>query len=86
MREGSLAVWIISSGESVYFINAIAFARAKKAGVNTLTVFESHNKSEEMGEVTVYVRCKKYGIVESIHNLMLQQVVDLIMDRDGIRL
>ena len=34
----------------------------------------------------MYVPSEKYGIVESIHNLMLQQVVDMIMERDGVRL
>ena len=38
-----------------------------------------------MGDVNVYVPCRKYGIVESIHNLILQQIVDLIMERDGVR-
>lgn len=86
IREGDLLVAISSSGNSVNIINAIETARAKKASVITFTGFEAHNKAKQMGDVNVYVPCKKYGIVESIHNLMLQQVVDLIMDRDGIRL
>ena len=39
-----------------------------------------------MGDVNIYVPNHKYGIVESIHNLILQQVVDTIMERDGIRI
>lgn len=35
--------------------------------------------------MNVYVSCKKYGIVESIHNLIIQQIVDMIMERDGVK-
>ena len=85
IREGDLLVAISSSGNSVNIMNAIETAREKKAAVITFTGFEADNKVRKMGDVNVYVPCNKYGMVESIHNLMLQQVVDLIMDRDGIR-
>ncbi len=85
VREGDLLVAISSSGNSANIINAIETARMKGADVITFTGFEANNKAKQLGDVNVYVPCRKYGIVESIHNLMLQQVVDLIMDRDGIR-
>lgn len=86
VREGDLLVAISSSGNSSNIINAIETARLKGAAVITFTGFEPNNKAKQMGDVSVYVPCKKYGIVESIHNMMLQQVVDLIMERDGERL
>ena len=61
-------------------------AQAYKASGSTFIGCESHNKAKQMGDVHANVPCKKCGIVESIRNLTLQQVVDLIMDRDGIRL
>lgn len=85
VREGDLLVAISSSGNSANIINAIETARMKGVDVITFTGFEANNKAKQLGDVNVYVPCRKYGIVESIHNLMLQQVVDLIMDRDGIR-
>lgn len=85
VREGDLVAAISSSGNSANIINAIETARSKGASVVTFTGFESDNKAKQMGDVNVYVPCKKYGIVESIHNLMLQQIVDLIMERDGVR-
>lgn len=85
LREGDLLVAISSSGNSANIINAIETARAKGATVITLTGFEANNKAKQMGDLNVYVPCRKYGIVESIHNLILQQVVDLIMDRDGVK-
>ena len=52
----------------------------------TFTGFKKDNKSRQLGTINVYVPSEKYGIVESIHNLMLQQVVDMITERDGVRL
>lgn len=86
VREGDLLVAISSSGNSANIINAAKTARLKGAAVITFTGFEPNNNAKQMGDVNVYVPCKKYGIVESIHNLILQQVVDLIMERDGVRL
>ena len=82
-REGDLLVAISSSGNSDNIINAIKIARKKKAYVITFTGFLPDNKAKQMGDCNVYVPCSRYGIVESIHNIMLQQVVDMVMERDG---
>lgn len=84
VRENDLVVAISSSGNSPNIINAIQVAKEKKAEVITLTGFDSTNKAKQMGDVNIYVPCNKYGIVESIHNLILQQIVDIIMERDGV--
>lgn len=86
VKKGDLIVAISSSGNSCNIVNAIETARKKKAEVVTFTGFEPNNKAKQMGDINVYVPCKKYGIVESIHNLILQQIVDLIMERDGVKL
>lgn len=85
-REGDLLVAISSSGNSGNIINAIETAIKRSATVITFTGFEPDNQAKQMGNVNVYVPCRKYGIVESIHNLILQQAVDLIMERDGVKL
>lgn len=86
LRHNDLLVAISSSGNSANIINAIRVAEEKGASVITLTGFETDNKIKSMGDINVWVPCKKYGMVESIHNLILQQVVDEIMDRDGVTL
>ncbi|GFI15301.1 phosphoheptose isomerase [Lachnospiraceae bacterium] len=86
MKEGALLVAISSSGNSQNIINAIKEAQKKKAEVITFTGFLPDNVVRQMGDVNLYVPCEKYGIVESIHNLILQQIVDLIMERDGVKL
>lgn len=85
VQEGDLVVAISSSGNSANIVNGIVTAKKKKAEVITLTGFAEDNKAKQLGDVNLYVACAKYGIVESIHNLILQQVVDMIMDRDGGR-
>lgn len=86
VKENDLVVAISSSGNSKNIINAINVAREKKAIVITFTGFNEDNCAKQLGDINVYVPCEKYGIVESIHNLILQQVVDIIMERDGVKI
>ena len=83
IQEGDLLVAISSSGNSQNIINAIEVAKKKRAEVITLSGFKPDNKSRQLGDINLYVNCEKYGMVESAHNLILQQVVDIILDRDG---
>lgn len=83
LHEDDLLVAISSSGNSQNIINAIEVAREKKAAVVTFTGFKPDNRVKQMGDVNIFVPCEKYGVVESIHNLILQQIVDEIMVRDG---
>lgn len=85
IEKGDMLVAISSSGNSKNIINAIKVAKQKKIEVITFTGFNKENKARELGDINIYVPCKKYGIVESIHNLILQQIVDCIMERDGVQ-
>lgn len=86
VRENDLLVAISSSGNSKNIINAIETVKTKKAEVITFTGFDADNKAKQLGDINVYVPSSQYGMVESIHNLILQQIVDMIMERDGVRL
>lgn len=86
VRKDDLLVAISSSGNSTNIINAIETAKSKKAEVVTFTGFNADNKAKQLGDINVYVPSSKYGMVESIHNLILQQIVDMITERDGVRL
>lgn len=85
-QENDLLVAVSSSGNSQNIVNAIQTADEKKMETITFTGFRIDNRAKQLGMINVYVPSGKYGIVESIHNLMLQQVVDMIMERDGVRL
>lgn len=84
LRPNDLLVAISSSGNSKNICNAIYAAKERGAEVITFTGFKIDNIAKNNGDVNVYVPSEKYGIVESIHNLMLQQIVDMISERDGI--
>ena len=84
VRENDLLVAISSSGNSKNIINAIETAKTKKAEVITFTGFNTDNKVKQIGDINIYVPSSQYGMVESIHNLILQQIVDSIMERDGV--
>lgn len=86
VKEGDLVVAISSSGNSPNIIAAIKTAKEKGATVVTLTGFSPDNQAKLLGDINVYVPCEKYGIVESVHNIILQQIVDMIMERDGVKL
>lgn len=86
VRESDLVVAISSSGNSANIINAIKVAKGRGAAVITFTGFRADNTAKAMGDINIYVPCEKYGIVESVHNLILQQIVDLIMERDGVKI
>lgn len=86
INEGDLLIAISSSGNSPNIVNAIDVALEKKSKVITLSGFRLDNKIREKGDYSIYVPIEHYGIVESIHNLILQQVVDMILERDGVSL
>lgn len=84
IKENDLLVAISSSGNSMSIVNAVAVAKEKGAEVITLSGFKQDNKIRQMGDYNLHVGIEHYGIVESVHNLVLQQVVDVILERDGI--
>lgn len=84
MDRGDLLVAISSSGKSANIIEGVKVAANKGARIITFTGFSQDNPAKQSGDFNVYVPSSKYGIVESIHNLILQEVVDNIMERDGV--
>lgn len=83
MDEGDLLVAISSSGNSSNVINAIDVAVERKGRIITLSGFDADNRIHARGDINVHVPVSEYGIVESIHNFILQHVVDVILQRDG---
>ena len=81
--EGDLLVAISSSGNSKNIVNAIQVAQEKKLRIVTLSGFQKNNRIINRGIYNIYVPSSHYGMVESIHNLILQQIVDAIKQRDG---
>ncbi len=86
LNPDDLVVAISSSGNSKNICNAINVAHDRNAEIITFTGFHPDNYVKQAGHINVYVPCEKYVIVESIDNRVLQQIVDLIMERDGVKL
>lgn len=84
LNENDLLIAISSSGNSMNIVNAINVAKEKKGKVITLSGFKSDNKIRHMGDYNVYVDIEHYGIVESVHNLILQHVVDAVLEKNGV--
>ena len=75
-NEGDLLIAISSSGNSPNIIKAVEAAREKKCDVFTLSGFNEDNRLRALGDYNLYVPCNEYGIVESLHNFVLQKLVD----------
>lgn len=83
-NTGDLLVAISSSGNSQNIVQAVETAKRNEMRVITFTGFTPDNKVKQMGDYNVYVPVCQYGIVESIHNLLLQQIVDVLLQKDGV--
>lgn len=85
-QTGDVLTAISSSGNSRNIINAVEVAKGKGCIIVTLSGFKEDNCLRRMGDVNLYVPSMEYGVVETIHNMILQQVVDDIVKRDGVGL
>lgn len=82
ISQGDVLVAISSSGNSKNIINAIYTARDKGAIVVTLTGFKNDNIIKGLGDYNIYVPVEHYGMVETIHGMYLQQIVDAIKEKE----
>lgn len=79
-EEGDMLVAISSSGRSENILRAVHVARNMGCHIVTFSGFAVDNPLRKLGDFNVYVPCDSYGIVESIHQLILQQIVDELME------
>jgi len=79
-QEKDVLIAVSSSGESENMIRAIGEMRKIGGTVMTFTGFQAGNRMRSLGDLNVYVPAEHYGMVESVHNLILQQLVDMIME------
>lgn len=71
-----ILVAISSSGNSPNIVNAIRAAADRNVTIITFSGFATDNKIRRLGHYNIYVPIKHYGLVESIHTVLLQQIVD----------
>lgn len=78
---GDCLIAISSSGKSENILRAVHTAQDRNCHVVTFSGFSPDNPLRSLGSCGIYVPSNEYGIVESIHQLILQQVVDELKDR-----
>lgn len=83
---GDMLVAISSSGNSPNILQAVKTAKEKNCRVITLSGFRPDNQLRRQGAYNIYVPIEEYGIVESLHNMILQQVVDGMIERQPYRI
>lgn len=79
--RGDLAILISSSGRSPNIVNAAEQAREDGIEVVTLTGFESDNPLKQLGEINLWVDCRAYNIIETVHAFWLAVVCDMLIGK-----
>ena len=78
--EGDLLIVISSSGQSENMLNAVKAARnANFKSVVTLSGFAKDNPLSQLGDINLWLDSRAYNFVESVHQIWLLTIVDLII-------
>lgn len=85
-REGDLLIAVSSSGSSANIVQAIETAHEMGCEALTLSGFDETNTIRGLGDYNLFVPCHEYGIVESLHNMVLQRLVDELHEKPVRRL
>jgi D-sedoheptulose 7-phosphate isomerase len=75
-EPGDLLVAVSSSGQSESILRPVRLARARGLDVVTLSGFDADNPLRATGMVNFWVDSREYGIVESIHVVLLHHLTD----------
>jgi D-sedoheptulose 7-phosphate isomerase len=78
-QAGDQLVTISSSGNSPNILRALATARGMGLAIVTLSGLRADNSSRKLGDLNFYVPARTYGIVESIHQVLLHLCLDRFM-------
>ncbi len=79
--DGDLVVLISSSGRSPNILRAAEHARSRGLRVVTLSGFAPDNPLRGMGDPAFWVDSCAYNVVESVHQIWLLMVVDLLVGK-----
>ena len=82
-NEGDILVAVSSSGNSPNVVNAVKYVNSIGGKTYCLSGFDKDNELSQICENNLWVNNKKYNIVESVHNLWLAMVCDLLIDWMG---
>jgi D-sedoheptulose 7-phosphate isomerase len=78
--EGDLLIVISSSGQSENMLNGVKAARNTNfKSVVTLSGFAKDNPLSQLGDINLWLDSRAYNFVESVHQIWLLTIVDLII-------
>ena len=78
--DGDLLILISSSGQSENMLNGVKAARnANFKSVVTLSGFAKDNPLSQLGDINLWLDSRAYNFVESVHQIWLLTIVDLII-------
>jgi D-sedoheptulose 7-phosphate isomerase len=82
-NPGDILVCISSSGNSQNVVNAAEYVKTLGGNVISFTGFSKDNKLSQIADQNFWVDSKVYNVVESIHNLWLAMICDLLIEWMG---
>lgn len=85
-RRGDILVCVSSSGNSPNVVNAAKYVKETfkdEGNVVTFTGFSKDNELSKISDKNFWVDSDKYNVVESIHNLWLAMICDLLIEWMG---
>jgi len=78
--DGDLLILISSSGQSKNMLNGVKAARNSNfKSVVTLSGFAKDNALSQLGDINLWLDSSAYNFVESVHQIWLLTIVDLII-------
>ena len=79
--QEDLLVLISVSGESPNLVRAVEYAKSNFISSLSLTGSSKNNKLKNLTDYSLWVNCKSYNIVESIHTIWITLIIDLIVGK-----
>ena len=80
-KPGDIAILISSSGSSLNIINAAKYCKKNKIFVITFSGFNNTNALNQIGDINFWLDSKAYNIIESVHQIWLLMLCDLIIGK-----
>lgn len=80
---GDILVCVSSSGNSPNVVNAAKYVKSIGGNVVSFTGFSKDNELSKVADKNFWVDSDKYNVVESIHNLWLAMICDLMIEWMG---
>jgi D-sedoheptulose 7-phosphate isomerase len=78
---GDTLILVSCSGTSPNVVNAARYANDNDINVITFTGFDSENPLKLQGDISFWLDCRAYNIIEGVHQLWLLAICDLIIGK-----